>query len=335
MRLGTAARVYCPGGRRMASSSATPAPAGSRAPPPLVIYRGPPAMKPGFNLLCGAIFIGTGLNVAYIASSHLSWPIFSRDLEKNPPKLLPLGLRLATAVGIALLGVGSSYFFFLVPMRTITRMTIKPAQHTLTINKAQKLAVQPPSAAAIGAPMVHIRTTIPSFNQFIPSVFIPSNLLYGMRINGWHHPDAATKRDRVVPVESVFRFTGKATDGMSSLQAAQRGVSLAGSIGQPERKSVLLRVGRSKIAYTMESEGILKPASASPNGQAYSIYRTTWAWIKYSLRGKRDDADHTPAEAEGKTGPLSTPGLGEKEPWFLNRSKFDQLFPFERRAMQK
>ncbi|KAK0540266.1 hypothetical protein OC842_000561 [Tilletia horrida] len=320
---------------RYASSSAGTA--GAAADKRLVIYRGPPAMKPYLNLLCGGIFMVTGLNVAYIAANHLSWPIFSRDPETNPPKLLPLGLRLATAMGTVLLGFGSGYFFFLVPMRSITRITVQPAQRAVELQLSdsalRSLAVRPPPAIPAGTPMVHIRTALPSFTQLVPRALLPANLLFSLRTNGWAHPDAQNKRDRVVPLDSVFRFLGKATEGMSSLEAARRKMAVAGDIGQRERKSVLLRVSRSKIAYTLESEGGVAPASVNPaTGKPHNLYRVFWAKIKYSFRGKRDDSEPTEAERARKTGPASQPGLGVKEPWFLDRVRFDQLFPPEKSA---
>jgi len=288
-------------------------------------------MKPTLNILCGAIFVATGFNVSYIIANHLSWPIITTDYEKNPPKLLPEGLRYATAVGTALLGLGSGYFFFLVPMRSITRITIQPAKNAVALKpaKLESLTVTPPPAIPAGATMVHMRTTIPSFNQYIPTALIPSNLLYSMRTNGWHHPDAASKRDRVVTLDSVFRFMGKATEGMSSLEAAKRRMAVAGDVGQRDRKSVMLRLASSKIAYTLESEGGVKPSSVSSSGKPHNLYKVFWANIKHSFRGLRDDGDLSEQEAASKTGPKA---LGPKEPWFLDRGRFDQIFPAEKHA---
>ncbi|CAD6890524.1 unnamed protein product [Tilletia controversa] len=330
----TAARSSCLCARtaaRRSASTSTPAPQSQR----LVLYRGPPAMKPLLNLLCGTIFIVTGANVAYIASNHLSWPIFNVDPEKNPSKLLPLGLRYATAMGTVLLGLGSGYFFFLVPMRSVTRLTIQPAKVALGMQKKSldALAVTPPAAIPAGTTMVHIRTSIPSFNQLVPTALIPANLLYSMRTNGWHHPDAESNRDRVVELSKVFRFMGKAADGMSSLEAAKRKMSIARDLGQRDRKSVMLRVGRSRIAYTMESEGGITPSAVNPlTGKPENLYKVFWAKVKHSFRGTRDDSEPTEAEAARKTGPMALPGLGSKEPWFMDRVRFDQLLPSEKHA---
>ncbi|KAE8267885.1 hypothetical protein A4X09_0g4459 [Tilletia walkeri] len=330
-RAATAAQSPCVcvrTGTRSASSSATATPPAQR----LVLYRGPPAMRPLLNILCGTIFIVTGANVAYIASNHLSWPIFSRDPVNNPPKLLPLGLRYATAMGTVLLGLGSGYFFFLVPMRSVTRLTVQPAKNVLKLGGRETLSVSPPPAIPAGTPMVHIRTSIPSFNQIIPTALFPRNLLYSMQSNGWHHPDAESNRDRVVELSKVFRFMGKATDGMSSLEAAKRKMSLASELNQRDRKSVMLRVGNSKIAYTLESEGGITPSTQTPSGKPQNLYKVFWGKLKHSFRGNRDDSEPTEAESTGKTGPLAAPGLGLKEPWFMDRARFDQLFPSERHA---
>lgn len=91
---------------------------------PIVLYRGGAPFRPWLYIFSGTVFVGAGLTLAPLIYDNMSYPNFGWKgwkREENgrivAPELLPPGGRAAIAAFSILLGCGSAFFFFVVPMR--------------------------------------------------------------------------------------------------------------------------------------------------------------------------------------------------------------------------
>ncbi|CCF49962.1 hypothetical protein NDA11_003582 [Ustilago hordei] len=254
-----------------------------------VLYRGPPGLKKAIYYFIGTVFTGAGCYQGFLLTQHLSWPIFTRDPEKT--KLAPPMLRYTAGTAVAVTAVGLGMFFFWTPSRLATRVTLYPA------------------TSQIG-----IRTAAPPFRAFLPPSMRSRRsapLNPKDQSERFHPLDALYRRDRTSAVE-IEKFA----------QGKGRRVASASSSKRQKVPSSLLLGEDVTFGYQLE-------AAPTPlfETNAKNLYTQYWSRFKLSLRGETDwsrvagEHELTPAERTAKS------QLHPKNPWFLDRKNFDNLFP--------
>ncbi|CDU24156.1 uncharacterized protein SPSC_02785 [Sporisorium scitamineum] len=263
--------------------------AAATAAAPRVLYRGPPGMKRALYYFIGTVFTGAGCYQGFLLTQHLSWPILTRDPEKT--KLAPPMLRYAVGTAVAVTGGGLGMFFFWTPSRLATRMTLYPATSQIGIRTAARpfRAFLPPSMRS--------KRSAPLNPQDPCERFHPLDALY--------------RRDRTSAVEIEQFAQGK----------GRRVVSAKSGSRQKVPSSILLG---EDVTFGYQLEAAPTPLFET---KAKNLYTQYWSRFKLSLRGETDWSNvaggHglTPAEETAKA------QLDRKDPWFMDRSNFDRLFP--------
>lgn len=128
---------------------------------------------------------------------------------------------------------------------------------------------------------------------------------------------ANRNNERIVPLSSVFRNTGNASDIGLNLTPQQKLYSK--KITLDERCCVELRILPEKLWYRLESAGGADP----PKGYGY---RGFWRRLQHRLRGTTDWEGEKELLVKG-----NHLHLGKKEPWFADRRTFDDIIPLIRR----
>jgi hypothetical protein len=84
---------------------------------PIVVFRGGGHWRPSFYLAGGLAFCAAGFSIAPLVYEYLSWPIFSFGRDAKKPELARPQVRAIVAAGLAVLGAGLGWFFYMVPLR--------------------------------------------------------------------------------------------------------------------------------------------------------------------------------------------------------------------------
>lgn len=191
--------------------------------------------------------------------------------------------------------------FFAVPARTVTKLSLDVAKRELTITTGSR-----------------------GFSALLPRAIYPGPLRKTAELRGFYQ--TRKNNERVVPLSDVYRIRGSAVAanaGNNNIVKTDRG-SL--HVGIENNRNLIFKVGKEKLWYVLESAG-----GAKPNARGYMGF---WRRLSYRLRGLTE-WEGVPVERRSE--PLaSTPSraraepriLGEKEPWFLDRRAFDDIFPF-------
>lgn len=196
------------------------------------------------------------------------------------------------------------------PGRTITRITLRPHERTLVLRTAQRGA-----------------------SSMWPAALMHRRIMRSFQAGGFYH--TSDPRDRVVPLDAVFRSEGDAASGEAT--------SIAGSA---YRRGMALRVGGYAAQFQMESSGTIPPAHM----HNATLHTRFLRLIAYTARGTTDWSDIPPhvlpkgakrAEVRGSAASPTKVAeererkgrlLGPKEPWFLDRRNFDRLLPMFQRG---
>ncbi|GAK62120.1 uncharacterized protein PAN0_001c0317 [Moesziomyces antarcticus] len=256
---------------------------------PRVIFRGPPGMRKAIYYFIGSVFTGAGSYQGYLLTQHLSWPLFSRDVENT--KLAPPMLRYATGGGIGLTAGALGMFFFWTPTRLATRVTLYPAIR-----------------------QVGIRTAARPFHSFLPTSMRSKKsapLNPKDPCERLHTLSALYRRDRTSAVEIEQYAQGKGI----------RVVSATSGKRQKVPSSILLGEDAS-FGYQLE-------ASPTPmfDTKAKNLYRQYWSRFRLGLRGDTDWSKVAGGHALSDAELTARQQLHPKDPWFLDRRNFDRLFP--------
>ena len=283
---------------------------------PRVIYRGAPYMRVPWFLLASASFALAGLNFATLIRDYLTWPLFpTKDKE---PELVNAPARYTAAGGTLLISLLCSWYFMYAPSRMVTRLTVLPAQKLLVVRTAA------PSAARI----------LPSRIREMP---------FFSRAGTISTDDA---RDRIVHLADVFRLQGSAVgaevnelrhlvkDGMTL--PAERAAWFAHAdplVPRTEAQdTLLLRVADARLAFQLvaapQRQTLLgEPPLGGVRKYFHLLLRAPTDWDEpagYAL----------PAAEKNVRDARLQRGI-DTEPWFLDRTKFDQLFPLDRSRYRK
>ncbi|KDN51359.1 hypothetical protein K437DRAFT_254956 [Tilletiaria anomala UBC 951] len=341
---------------------------------PIIIYRGGAAFKPWLSIFSALVFLFAGITIAPMIVDGLSYPNFGitgweRDEDGNikEAELLPRTARGIAAGAFVMLGAASGWFFVMVPIRTITRMTIHPASREIAI-----------------------RTTLAS-----PLAYLPLGARRAARL-GLKHPLATKngspdgprdRRTRVLPLDSVYRQIRQSDVqdfGAANLSSSARSAlalvlpasAAAGTLDQGKRlrksanttDQLYLDIKPFKLLFGIRASGgkdvaeLEEPPSTESHGRdgtvvaarkGRSLYAVGWDNFKYWLLQSTDWEDLPAAQAKelrragdpwlrskcqeaakrrakSSQAFVSTvigDGLGKKEPWFRDRANFDALFP--------
>ncbi|WFD32649.1 hypothetical protein MSPP1_003698 [Malassezia sp. CBS 17886] len=305
------------------ASAAAPPPAGggaaggaalrASAPPGAarVIYRGGPTFRTRWFLVAGVSFIVAGMNFSALMRDYLAWPLFQIDAE-NTPALMKPGFRYALAGGTLAISSLCGWYFLFAPTRMVTRLTVYPSTG-----------------------MLGIRTALPA-----PSRYLPRRLRDARLFTRAGVPSAHDARERLAPLDEVFRLQGSAVgaelalwtelakDGVpiTPAQAARLARLRAGTRQQDQQETLLLRVGDARLAFQLSAV----PQRASvldepPKHGLRAMFKgfgrgsTDWTAPPHSTASS---AEHAARDARKKYGT-------DTEPWFLDRVAFDRLFPLD------
>ncbi|KAN0061792.1 hypothetical protein ACQY0O_005785 [Thecaphora frezii] len=278
-----------------ASSRAAAAMATAPKPPRVVskvVYRAPPGMRRGLYYFMGCVFTGASAYQAYILTQHMSWPLFSRDLENNPPKLAPAPARYTASAAILFVGGTLGLFMFWSPTRLATRVTLYPATS-----------------------QVGVRTCAPPFRTYLPRSLQSDKKGAPLSPHDsrerLHDFTALLRRDNTSAVEIAASVEGKA-----------RRVVRADGKGFRRIPSSLLLCEGNTWGYQLEAAPRPKNAPEVKN-----LYKKGWEAFQLWIKGTTDwSVPHgatglSPVEQKAKE------ALHPKEPWFFDRDNFDRLFP--------
>ncbi|SJX60584.1 uncharacterized protein SRS1_11813 [Sporisorium reilianum f. sp. reilianum] len=263
--------------------------AAATAAAPRVLYRGPPGMKRALYYFIGSVFTGAGCYQGFLLTQHLSWPILTRDPEKT--KLAPPMLRYAAGTAVAVTGGGLGMFFFWTPSRLATRVTLYPATSQIGIRTAARpfRAFLPPSMRS--------KRSAPLNPQDPCERFHPLDALY--------------RRDRTSAVEIEQFAQGK----------GRRVVSAKSGSRQKVPSSILLG---EDVTFGYQLEAAPTPLFET---KAKNLYTQYWSRFKLSLRGETDWSGVAGAQGLTPAEQTAKAQLDRKDPWFMDRSNFDRLFP--------
>ena len=231
----------------------------------------------------------------YALSQHLSWPIFSTDYEKNPPRVVSPFIRYPAGVLAAMVGGGLGLFVMWNPTRIITRVTIYP------------------KTAQVG-----IRSAARPFRAFLPSSLRPKKYVPLSPQDG---------REQLYPLDALFRRDPATAVGIDAAARGQapRVVDAKGRGGFKRVPTSLLLGEKDRLGYQLEAAPQVQPTVI----ETQSPYRRGWNRFKQSIKGNTDwslapgQVGFSEAEQKAKY------SLRAKEPWFLDRSNFDRLFPYD------
>ena len=260
----------------------------------------------------------------------LTWPLIRSDPENNPPKLAPPALRYAAGGGIFVLSSLCSLYFFYAPSRYVCRGPGAADRSMVT-----RITLFPHSQRLV------LRTANPP-----PSRWLPKAVQRRAFFQRAGTVSSADPRDREMQLDDVFRLQGSAVGaelyqlgnltrrGVKLPQAAQALVAKSGPLipKTDQQDAILLRVGDARLAFQLTAA----PQRASllgepqPHGVRGAFHRM--------LRSPTDWG--VPAGYEAPVAERTAYGERAKrradtEPWFLDRAKFDRLFPLDRTRYRK
>ncbi|UZJ56326.1 hypothetical protein CBS101457_005646 [Exobasidium rhododendri] len=271
----------------------------SKAPPlpikdgKVLLYRGPPAMSNWAYFVFGGIFASVGLQMSYVIYNHFTWPLTFKD-PNNQPKLMDSRFRTTLAAATGLIGIFTGFLFWVVPTKTITKLTLLVPTRQLVI-----------------------RTAVREYSAFLPRALFPRPLRKTAELKGYYLTDKVN--ERVVPLSAAYRIRGSATAAaLAQARAQSKNVSNKNIVAMDERHKLELKVGDDRFWYQLESAGGGEP------GKQWG-YAAFWRRRVYSLRGKTKWEGQ--AAVEGPEGRA----LGAKEPWFADRRTFDDVIPLVKR----
>lgn len=300
----------------------------------VVLYRGPPAMKPWLYYFMGGSFLLVGVELAHIIYYHLRWPLFSRDPNRTPEpfsdkkKIVGATFALGSGTMLALL-------CFMVPSSNITRLTLNMPKRELIL-----------------------RTAVRGFSALPPRWIYPSALRRTAELRGYYL--TPFNNERIVPLNSVFRVRGSASSLAGSQSAFINGTKRAGNIAlqrgpkkvqqydfqSPRTNSIDFKTGNDRLWYTLEAFGGESPQSFAKSGRSW--YVRFWYRISYWMRGYTDwknlskeemmnIASEIPVQhvenlpSGGLDAMLASSEkstrLEPKQPWFSDRQTFDDVIP--------
>ncbi|PWZ01473.1 hypothetical protein BCV70DRAFT_198904 [Testicularia cyperi] len=255
---------------------------------PRVLYRGPPGMKKTLYYFVGTVFTGAGCYQGFLLTQHLSWPLFTRDVEQT--KMAPAMLRYATGAAVALTGGGLGLFFFWTPSRLATRVTLYPA------------------TSQIG-----VRTSASPVRAFLPA---------SMRSKKAAPLNPKDNRERLHSLEALYRRDGNSAVAVAQYAEGKGRAVASATSGKQKVPSSLLLGEDVTFGYQLEAAPtpLYRPITEN-------LYKKWWSQFKLSMRGDTDwtkaPGQSVLSEAESKARLTSDP----KDPWFLDRKNFDKLFP--------
>lgn len=293
----------------------------------VVLYRGPPAMKPWIYYFIGGTFVVIGIELAYDVYNHFCWPLFSKDPNRKA-ELVSERKRTIGAILAGSAGLVTASLFFMVPSSNITRLT-------LDLPKRQLI----------------IRTAVRGFSALPPRAIYPAALRKTAELRGYYL--TPFNNERVVPLASVYRVRGSASPFSGPRNDSASGSQKAISIRQKgsnskivqrydvpthHKHSIEIRVGDGRFWYTIEAFGGVKIDEFVKS--TTSRYARFWQRISYWMRGYTDWKDVSKEEMEvilsdpsdqSKEGSASATKLGPKQPWFSDRQTFDDVIPLVKR----
>lgn len=184
------------------------------------------------------------------------------------------------------------YLFFTVPSVNIIKLTLLVPTRQLVI-----------------------RTTGRGFSALLPRALFPQPFRRFAELKGYYQTDR--NNERVVPLSSVFRIRGSATD--TEVQTITQVMSTKKRATLDERYCLELQVYGERFWYRLESAGGTEP----PKGHGYKGF---WRRLQHKIRGTTDWEGEKELLVKGDPSQL-----GIKEPWFADRRAFDDVIPLIRR----
>ena len=278
-----------------------------------VIYRGGPYMRKPYFYAAGACFVLAGLNFGLFIRDYFVWPLFPTD--GAVPELARPSLRYSLAAGTVLFASLCGWYFVYAPSRMVTRLTVYPATGLLGI-----------------------RTAAPSPSRLLPSAW--TRRPFFQRAGTVSPHDA---RERLVPLRDVYRLQGSAEGSemqvwdellqgrhKDAVPAAMRSRIARFKLGASkydQQDMLMLRVGASRLAFQLTARPDASSLAPVPPPRGLR------GWWQRALRGATDwDA---PRGYVASAAEQRAPRMRRSEPWFLDRAKFDQLFPLDASRYRK
>ncbi|WFD34904.1 hypothetical protein MCUN1_001749 [Malassezia cuniculi] len=283
---------------------------------PRVIYRGGPYMRTPWFLLASASFALAGLNFASFVRDFLCWPLFPTGDKQ--PELVNKPTRYAAAGGVLMLSLLCSWYFAYAPSRMVTRLTVFPAEELLGV-----------------------RTAMPPATRFLPR---PIREMAFFRRAG--SPSMDDPRERFVHLADVYRLQGSAVgaevselqrivkEGTTLPQDRAAWLSKAGSqVARADvQDTLLLRVADARLAFQLAGAPhrrtvLNEPPLSGLRKALHLLWRgaTDWEVPPNYVEPPAEKAVREKRAAHGV----------DTEPWFLDRAKFDRLFPLDRTRYSK
>ena len=283
-----------------------------------VIYRGGSYMRKPYFYIAGACFVLAGLNFGLFIRDFLVWPLLPSD--DTQPELARPGIRYSLAGGTVLIASLCGWYFWYAPSRMVTRLTVYPAKQ-----------------------MLGVRTAAPA-----PSRYLPCSLRNRPFFERAGLPSLTDRCERLVPLEAVYRLQGSAEG--SEMQVWSELIKTKKELVSPATRAHLIRYQATSSKYDQQDTLMLRVGDArlafqlSANPEASSLVheppkrglRSLWRRV---IRGTTDwgvppNYVASPQERVAREHRLSLP-YTDTEPWFLDRIKFDQLFPLDASRYKK
>lgn len=188
--------------------------------------------------------------------------------------------------------------------------------------------------------MLGIRTAAPSPQRWFPAAL--KRMEYLQRAGRMSESDPNV---RLVPIDDVYRLQGSAVGAevkqwkeigreMALPAHAQTFLAKTGSSipAIDQQGNVLLRVKDARLAFQLSAlpqrESLIN--EAPHKGLGLLLLRFWWAPTDWE-----NDADYSPSKPEQTDAFRRTSRPTDTEPWFLDRAKFDKLFPLDRSRYRK
>lgn len=256
------------------------------------------------------------INFAWFIRDYLVWPLF--PMEDRKQELIRPQLRYTAAGGTLLISALCGWYFWYSPSRLITRITVYPRTH-----------------------MVGLRTAAPS-----PATWLPRALRSRPFFARTGRISERDPNERLVPLSHVSRLQGSAVGSEVSVcnRLVQERITLpphrsawlsktAPNIAKYDAQDALmLRVGDARLAFQLSAAPLRSSVlGEAPPGGVRRLWRvlfkgpTDW--------GSAPGATLSPAEQAAYD--ARAPHGYDCEPWFLDRAKFDQVFPLDATRYKK
>lgn len=278
-----------------------------------VIYRGGPYMRKPFFYAAGACFVLAGINFGLFIRDYFVWPLFPTDGAL--PELARPSIRYSLAAGTVLFASLCGWYFVYAPSRMVTRLTVYPATGLLGV-----------------------RTAAPSPSRLLPSAL--TRRPYFQRAGTVSLHDA---KERLVPLRDVYRLQGSAEgsemqvwdellqgknkDAVPQAMRSRLARYKLGATKYDQQDMLMLRVGDARLAFQLTARPDASSLAPVPPPRGL---RGLWRRV---LRGQTDWQASPGYVASAPERSAQHPG--SSEPWFLDRAKFDQLFPLDASRYKK